>query len=115
MSGTREVDWIYVDDVIDAYLCLAMKEGIEGETIDVGSGELTSVRSVVEHLVKIVGPTAEPNFGGLVDRPLERVRVANFKHAYLLSGWEPKTGLIEGLKQTVDWYQVNLKNSKTEK
>ena len=111
MSGTREVDWIYVDDVIDAYLSLASKEGIDGETVDVGSGKLTSVRRVVEHLTDIVEPDERPDFGSLEDRPFERVRVADVGRAYGLIGWKPKTPLVEGLTQTVDWYRNNLINS----
>ena len=109
MSGTREVDWIYVDDVIDAYLSLASKEGIDGETVDVGSGELTSVRRVVDHIADIVAADVRPDFGSLEDRPFERVRVADVEHAHSLTGWKPKTPLVEGLKQTVDWYRANVR------
>jgi nucleoside-diphosphate-sugar epimerase len=108
MSGTREVDWIYVDDVVDAYICLARKEGIDGEMVDIGSGELTSVRGVVEHLVDIILPDTQPEFGRVADRPLERVRVADIAQTYFLTGWKPKIPLAEGLKQTVDWYRNNL-------
>jgi len=108
MSGTREVDWIYVDDVIDAYLALASRRGIEGETVDIGSGKLTSVRRIVGHLADIVRPPTQPGFGSVDDRPFERVRVANVEHAYDLIGWKPKTTLVEGLKQTVDWYRKNV-------
>ena len=111
MSGSREVDWIHVDDVIDAYLCLVMKEGINGESVDIGSGKLTSVRGVVERLVEIVLPGAEPEFGSVADRPLERVRVANIERTYSLTGWKPKIPLTEGLKQTVAWYRDDLANS----
>ena len=38
MSGTRECGWIYVDDVVDAYLALAATPGIKDSTIDVGTG-----------------------------------------------------------------------------
>ena len=111
MSGTREVDWIYVDDVIDAYLCLAGKEGIEGETVDVGSGELTSVRGVVEHLTEMIRPGTQAEFGRVADRPFERVRVADVGHAHSVTGWEPKTTLVEGLRKTVGWYRSNLEHS----
>ena len=108
MSGTREVDWIYIDDVIDAYLTLASKEGLDGETIDVGSGELTSVRRVVDDLADIVEPDARPDFGGLEDRPFERVRVADVGRTYGLIGWKPTTSLAEGLSLTVGWYRKNM-------
>jgi nucleoside-diphosphate-sugar epimerase len=107
MSGTREVDWVYVDDVVDAYLVLAGKEGIGGETVDVGSGELVSVRSVVEQVTDIIEPDFPPVFGGVADRPMERVRVADTARALEVSGWRPKTLLRDGLRSTVDWYRDN--------
>ena len=108
MSGRREIDWIYVDDVVDAYLALATTPGIDGQTVDVGSGELTSVRQVVEQLAEIIAPARRPNFGVVVDRPMERVRVADVGRAFELTGWKPKTPLVRGLKQTVEWYRSDL-------
>jgi nucleoside-diphosphate-sugar epimerase len=108
MSGKREVDWIYVDDVVDAYLAIASTPGINGETVDVGSGELTSVRKVVEQLAEIVAPTLSPDFGSVVDRPMERVRVAEVERTFELTGWKPQTSLGLGLKQTVDWYRNDI-------
>ena len=108
MSGTREVDWIYVDDVVDAYLALASRLGIDGETIDVGTGRLTSVHGVVEQLTSIIQPDVRPEFGSVEDRAFERVRVADVDHTYGLTGWRPKTTLDQGLRQTIDWYRHNL-------
>ena len=39
-SGGRLVDWIYVDDVVEAYVALADAPGIEGRTVEIGSGKL---------------------------------------------------------------------------
>lgn len=107
MSGAREVDWIYVDDVIDAYLALAMAQGIEGQTIDVGSGQRVSVRDVVEQLCGIIQSGSAPEFGGMQDRPMERVRTADTTQAASLTGWAPRTSLLEGLRRTVAWYRDN--------
>jgi len=108
MSGTREVDWVYVDDVVDAYTALARTQGLDGETVDVGSGELLSVRCVVEQLADIIDSGVRPGFGSLSDRPLERVRIADIEHACALTGWKPATSLHAGLEQTVDWYRDTL-------
>lgn len=35
-SGERALDWVYVEDVIDAYLAAATRSGIEGRTLDLG-------------------------------------------------------------------------------
>jgi len=107
-SGKREIDWIYVDDVVDAYLALASTLGIDGETVDVGSGELTSVRQVVEQLAEIIAPPLRPEFGSFADRAMERVRVADVDRVFKLTGWKPKTSLQRGLRQTVDWYAKTL-------
>jgi len=108
MSGTREVDWVYVDDVVDAYLVLGSRESVEGETVDVGSGKLVSVRSVVEQITDIIGPGVTPVFGSLADRPMERVRVADTARAFEATGWRPKTLLGDGLRSTVDWYRDHV-------
>jgi nucleoside-diphosphate-sugar epimerase len=104
-SGHRQIDWIYVDDVVEAFLAAARAADIEGHTIDVGSGELTTIRSVVEHLIRLINPKIEPFFGALPDRPLEQVRAAQAARAHAMMGWKVVTPLEEGLKRTVDWYQ----------
>ena len=107
MSGAREVDWIYVDDVIDGYLTLATTEGLEGQTLDIGTGCLHSVRAVVEELVDIIQPACQPEFGSLADRPMERIRRASAAKTREQTGWFPKTSLRKGLEQTVEWYKTH--------
>src|SRR5262245_19970534 len=50
-SGQRQIDWIYVEDVVAAFLAAAQAANIEGSTIDVGSGTLVSIKTIVEQLV----------------------------------------------------------------
>ena len=103
-SGQRQVDWIYVADVVEACLAAAQAKDIEGKTIDVGSGVLVSIRTVIEHLVRIVNPQIEPLFGALAERPLEQVRVADTASSQALMHWQPRTALEVGLENTVAWY-----------
>jgi UDP-glucose 4-epimerase len=104
-SGVREVDWIYVDDVVEAFISAATATGVEGSTLDVGSGELVTVRQVVEHLYKIIRPDEAPQFGSVVDRPMEQVRFADVEGTFRSLGWRRNASLIEGLRRTVDWYR----------
>jgi nucleoside-diphosphate-sugar epimerase len=107
-SGEREVDWIYVEDVIDGILAAAQAPKIEGKTVDIGSGRLKSIKSVVQLLVERVNPDIKPLFGSLQDRPLELVRVANLENTFKQIGWRPKMDLEEGLKLTIEWYKNSL-------
>ena len=103
-SGEREVDWIFVDDVVDAFLAAAVTPGADGASLDIGSGALVPVRAVVARLRHLVGGHVEPSFGALSDRKLERVRVADPATAAAAIGWRPRTPLDEGLARTVESY-----------
>jgi len=110
-GGQREVDWIYVDDVVDGLIAAAQATNVEGNTIDIGSGELVSIRNVVEHLTRLTNPKIDPLFGALAERPLEQVRKADIAAALARIGWKPKTSLREGLENTVNWYRQEAKKA----
>ncbi|WP_433499355.1 NAD-dependent epimerase/dehydratase family protein [Sphaerimonospora sp. CA-214678] len=102
-SGTRLVDWVYVDDVVDAFIAAAEAESAGG-VFDVGTGTGTSIGQVVERLVEISGVPVEPRYGALADRPLDAARIADIAPAADTLGWHPAVGLDEGLRRTFRWY-----------
>jgi nucleoside-diphosphate-sugar epimerase len=105
-SGTRQIDWIFIDDVVDAMIKAALASNIVGSTIDIGSGRLVSIREIVKRIVKIVDKDRIlPLFGEVGDRPMEQVKVADLMTTREKIGWEPKVDLDKGLKITVDWYK----------
>jgi len=104
-SGVRLVDWIFVEDVVDGLIGCAQATGIDGRTVEFGSGELHSIREVVQQLVDLLPCTVYPKFGALPDRPLERVKKADIAESHRLTGWQPSTSLIVGLTRTVEWYK----------
>jgi nucleoside-diphosphate-sugar epimerase len=103
-SGSRDVDWIYIEDVVDALIAAAQAENVEGCTTDVGSGVLVPIRAVVERLVALINPKIEPLFGTLPDRAREPIRTADIAASRVVLGWQPRTSLAEGLQRTVEWY-----------
>jgi UDP-glucose 4-epimerase len=107
-SGSREVDWIYVGDVVEGFLTAGVGSGATG-TVDIGSGELVTIREVVERLVREVNPGIQPLFGAIPDRPMEQVRVADIATSAQRIGWKPATPLYQGLKKTVEWYADRLR------
>lgn len=103
-SGLRPFDWVYVDDVVDAFVAAAERPDLAGETIDIGSGELVTVRAVVEQIIETMGIDIQPAFGALPDRPLdERIRKADVERTGDLLGWRARTRLSEGLEATIGW------------
>jgi nucleoside-diphosphate-sugar epimerase len=104
-SGTRPVDWIYVDDVVDAFVMAAETERAAGQVLDIGSGTQVSIRDTVELLAKLVGGSARPRFGAIADRALDTPQVSDPTLAGEVLGWRPTTTLTEGLRQTIAFYR----------
>ena len=107
-SGLWEADWVYIDDVIEALLLTSLADGVDGETLDVGTGDVASVRNVVERLTEMIDGDAAANFGAVDDRPLPRPVRADLGPTRKLLGWAPATSLLDGLKRTVTWHSSRL-------
>ena len=104
-SGLRQVDWIYVQDVVGGLIAAAQAPNIEGQTIDLGSGTLVSIQTIVQQLADRIDSRVELLWGALPERQMEQTRVANIKKTYDSTGWKPQTSLTTGLECTVDWYR----------
>ena len=104
-SGSRAVDWIYVDDVVRGLAAAAERPGLEGRTVELGSGRLVTIREVVERIVRLMDVTVAPRWGALPDRPLERPLVADVRESRDLIGWTPRVTLEDGLASTIEWYR----------
>ncbi len=44
-AGTVGADWVYIADVVEGFIAAATAPGIEGETIDLGTGTLVPIRN----------------------------------------------------------------------
>jgi nucleoside-diphosphate-sugar epimerase len=105
-TGERLLDCVYAADVARAYIDAATAPAVEGRTIDIGSGELISVRQIVHSIVDAVGPSAgKPLWGSVPVRPLEQEVTPDIEEAARVLGWRPTTSLEDGLRATVAWFR----------
>jgi UDP-glucose 4-epimerase len=107
-SGTRAIDWVFIDDVIDGLINIAQSSVTAEDIIDIGTGNTITVKELVRNIVSITGSTVIPEFGEIADRPLERVAVADPAATYRKTGWKPKVTIDEGLTKTVEWYKTRF-------
>ncbi len=105
-SPTRGVDWIYVSDVIDGLVAMALAPGIDGRTIDLGSGRLVTVGEVVQMLCQLTGDRVAPILAP-AGQSIGRVLKADIAPAAELLGWTPKVSLREGLELTIQAFQCD--------
>jgi UDP-glucose 4-epimerase len=108
-NGSRELDWIYVDDVVEAFLAAAASDQTARQTFDIGSGTGTSIKDTVEMVERLLDRPGGARFGALPDRPLDSARIADPGPARELLGWRPATDLADGLRRTVGWFAGQLR------
>jgi nucleoside-diphosphate-sugar epimerase len=102
-------DYIYIDDVLDAFLlAAALKDKHQGTVYNVGTGVQTTLREVVEVTRRVLGVCAEPKWGTMPSRTWDTdCWVANNKLICQDLGWRPKHSFEEGFRQMVEFYRRN--------
>ena len=108
-AGTQKRDFIYIDDVVSAYLtCLEQAPQLKAfNDIEVGTGVLTPVKTFVtlvkNTLEKLKGSPIETqlNFGALPYREGEIMEPQVDNSRLYSLGWQPKRSLEENIEQFV--------------
>lgn len=111
-DGAQIRDYVYVSDIVDAFLGVGAREEAVGEVYNCGSGVSTRFRDMVECIVDVVGS------GSLEYVPwpenYERVETGDFRTDITkLSNaidWRPSISLREGMERMVAYYRVNLES-----
>ena len=104
-DGEQSRDFTYVSNVVDANLRAAETTRGVGEVVNVAMGERTTLNGLLEVLKRITGRAdvraeyREPRVGDI------KHSLADITRARELLGYEPKVGLEEGLKLTLDWWK----------
>jgi len=107
-DGTLTRDYLYVEDIVSAYILLAEHlddPAIQGQALNFGLNDPKTVLEVVQAILEVAGrPDLEPI---ILNQSLHEIR-----HQYLdsdkarrLLGWEPRWTLEAGLRETLDWYR----------
>lgn len=103
-SGNRLCDFIHVSDVVRGMLWAAAQPGIVGETFDLGTGEVASIRTAVEMVARLIGADVPVHFTPNPDRAHEPPLIADLDSSRRLLGWQPRWTLETGLRATIEWY-----------
>lgn len=101
-AGDQQRDWIYVQDVVDGLRAMVNADLPPGATVDLGTGQLTSVADVVRQIYTLSSSAGRPLIGALPSRPGEAAaQVANAAHTRERLQWEAAVSLPDGLQATL--------------
>ena len=100
-DGSATRDYVYVDDVVTAFLCAADAPVTTG-TFNIGTGMQTTVTELHQLIAEAVGVSRLPDY---VEARTGEVHASALDptRAGPVLGWRPDTELTEGIKRTVEW------------
>ena len=105
-TGLNVRDWLFVEDNCEGIESVLLK-GRFGEAYNIGGGEERTNLEITKMLLKHLGK-GEDSIEFVEDRKGHDFRYSlNCSKAEEELGWKAKTGLEEGLKKTIDWYNAN--------
>ena len=102
-------DFVYIDDVVNAFVLAANKARNEacGKIFNIGTGEKTTIREVAEIARKQFSILEEAEFGpNLRDWDLTDW-YADSEQARLVLSWESAISLEEGFRKFITWKESN--------
>jgi len=102
-DGSAIRDFAYSRDVAEGVI-LALHHGTQGRYINLGSGQEYTIRELVETLNKFI--PFNYRFDDTKSSGFPK-RVMDISFAREMLGYNPTTSLLEGLKQTWEWYIAN--------
>lgn len=113
-DGSNVRDWLYVDDHVNALLCL-LRSNLKYNKYNIGGNSEISNIKLVKHLCEIMEEITAVEHGSysnlikfVADRPGHDLRYAiSYERITNELGWQPSLGLLEGLQITVRWYLDN--------
>lgn len=112
-TGEFTRDYLYIEDVVDAYLLLAehlsRAPALRGEAFNFSYGEPLSVVEMAGRVMRAMGVDLELDIRGEAHAEIEHQYLDASKAAQQLS-WKPRYAVDEGLQRTIAWYRHFLGN-----
>jgi UDP-glucose 4-epimerase len=109
-TDTRR-DLTFVADTVEGFVRATTRPGLDGETIQLGTGLAVSIRELFDLAVQATGTVAAIKTDSRRLRPDPSevlVLQSSPDRARELLGWEPTVSLDEGIARTVDWLRANM-------
>ncbi len=103
-DGTQTRDFTFVEDIVQGNI-KAAESDVSGTIMNLGTGNETSLNTLVDKLNNTLGTDIEPeHVENPMDNYVQRTK-ADYSRAQELIGYEPDHTLDEGIKKTADYYQ----------
>jgi dTDP-L-rhamnose 4-epimerase len=104
-DGEITRDFVHVDDVVTALEAAGSQAGAARNTVTIGSGVPTTIRSAGEAIRAVTGSSSEILVGGQFRVGDIRYAVADISRAQSTLGYRPRVEFMDGLARLFSWIQ----------
>ena len=113
-NGENLRDFLYVDDVVELYLCLAhgldKNKNLRGEVFNAGTGSGYKVKDIIFKLCNL--SENKDLYKKIHNKFKNKKLTGEIEHQFMTYdklnkyfGWKPRYSIDKGLKNTFDWYK----------
>ena len=103
--GEQTRDFIYIDDLVDAYVKAGISDGYFGEIFNIGSGKPYKLKDMAYRIASLLNKESLLEVGAKDYRKAEIMSYyADISKAKSCLNWMPQIDIDEGLKRTVKSY-----------
>jgi nucleoside-diphosphate-sugar epimerase len=100
-------DFVYVEDVVDAFLGLERLDELRGEVFNLGTGTESTLADVVEAVLDAVGRRTEVRWGAMAPRRWDTVHwKCDPAKARRVLRWTARHNLRSGVRRMVEWMEA---------
>lgn len=105
-AGEQKRDFLYIDDLIEAYLLAGSSDSIAGEILNIGLGKSYKVKDIARKIGRLLGREHLIRIGEIDYRKFEVMEYQiDFSQAQKILGWTPKVDIDRGLRLTIEGYK----------
>jgi len=105
-DGSRTRSFCYVDDLVEGLIRLLFSD--ETRPVNLGNPQEMTILEFAHKVLEVTGSSSPITFVHPTDERTKddpKVRCPDITRAREVLGWEPKVGLQEGLRQTVEFFR----------
>jgi len=107
--GNYKREFMYIDDVVDAYMYV-QERGLPGQAYNVGGSGFQTIFDTVQMVIEEMGVNIEPE---VLEKDFIEIKEQYLDPTKLQTlGWECKYSIREGIRAAIPWYKEYSKDPK---
>jgi len=110
-DGNQTRSFCYIDDIVEGILRVSLKEGIEGEVLNLGNQEEYKIIDLAKIIIEKTDSKSVIVFTPLPEDDPKK-RCPDITKAKTMLGWEPCIDLEKGLENTIEFFKAKTNYGK---